>query len=87
MNTTTNYFDEHIVYMYTQIVNNYMPDFMKGYEYTPWIFSLLGSVVIGLSGILPLIIIPTEQTLKEEGYKDRKLIFVYLLFVSLYRQY
>lgn len=64
------YFDEHIAYVYTEIVNNYLPEFVKGFEYTPWVFSLLGSVVIGLAGILPLIIIPTEEKLDKDGFKD-----------------
>ncbi|KAM7361239.1 zinc transporter Zip99C isoform 1-T4 [Cochliomyia hominivorax] len=70
MNSTTGFFDEHIVMLYTHLVNQYVPDYFKAFEYTPWIFSLLGSVVIGLSGILPLLIIPTDETLKEKGYKD-----------------
>jgi len=70
MNVTRGYFDEQIVQIYASLVNNYMPDFFKSFEYTPWVFSLLGSVVIGLSGILPLIIIPTDDKLKKEGYSD-----------------
>ncbi|KOC68282.1 Uncharacterized protein WH47_03440 [Habropoda laboriosa] len=30
-------------------------------EHTPWIFSLLGSTMIGLTGIFPLLIIPIEE--------------------------
>nr|XP_014098416.1 zinc transporter ZIP13 homolog [Bactrocera oleae]XP_014098417.1 zinc transporter ZIP13 homolog [Bactrocera oleae]XP_014098418.1 zinc transporter ZIP13 homolog [Bactrocera oleae]XP_036212730.1 zinc transporter ZIP13 homolog [Bactrocera oleae] len=74
MNSTGNFFDEQLVHIYTHLVHNYMPDFLltmtKHFVYTPWVFSLLGSVVIGLAGILPLIIIPTDENLKEGGYKD-----------------
>ncbi|XP_037946773.1 zinc transporter ZIP13 homolog [Teleopsis dalmanni] len=70
MNVTEGYFDEHFIQIYTHLVHNYVPDFFTSFEYTPWIFSLLGSVVIGLSGILPLLIIPTEEKLAKEGYKD-----------------
>ncbi|XP_054725809.1 zinc transporter ZIP13 homolog [Anastrepha obliqua] len=74
MNTSGNYFDEQLVHIYTHLVHNYVPDFVltmgKHFEYTPWIFSLLGSVVIGLSGILPLFIIPTGEKLEKGGYAD-----------------
>lgn len=69
---TTSAFDDNLVQLYTHLVKNYMPEFLTAFEYTPWVFSLLGSVVIGLSGILPLIIIPTNEKLKTQGYSDRK---------------
>ncbi|XP_055385038.1 zinc transporter ZIP13 homolog isoform X2 [Condylostylus longicornis] len=58
MNSTT-FFDENLIFVYKEVVQNYLPNFVKNFEYTPWVFSLLGSAVIGLSGILPLAIIPT----------------------------
>ncbi|XP_065371421.1 zinc transporter ZIP13 homolog [Calliphora vicina] len=70
MNSTAGFFDDHIVMLYTHLVNQYVPEYIKGLEYTPWVFSLLGSVVIGLSGILPLLIIPTDEKLNKQGYKD-----------------
>ncbi|XP_043483025.1 zinc transporter ZIP13 [Leptopilina heterotoma] len=33
---------------------------MDYFEYQPWFFSLIGSFMVGLSGILPLLIIPIE---------------------------
>lgn len=30
-------------------------------DYTPWLFSLLGSTMIGLTGIFPLLVIPIEE--------------------------
>lgn len=75
MNASTGFFDEHIAALYTHLVDQYMPAYFVGFEYTPWLFSLLGSVVIGLSGILPLIIIPTDDNLNKEGFKDRKFNF------------
>lgn len=64
MNATFSSFDDQIVHFYGQIVNHYLPSCFVNYEYTPWIYSLLGSVVIGLSGILPLAIM--------DEYKNRK---------------
>ena len=72
MNATGTFLDEQIVYLYTELVNNYMPEFVKSFVYTPWVFSMLGSVIIGLSGILPLIIIPNQEEMDKEGYSDRK---------------
>ncbi|CAD6995170.1 unnamed protein product [Ceratitis capitata] len=74
MNTSGIFFDEQFAQIYTHLVQNYVPDFImeasKHFVYTPWVFSLLGSVVIGLAGILPLIIIPSEEKLKKGGFKD-----------------
>ena len=30
------------------------------FEYQPWIFSLIGSTMVGLSGVLPLLVIPID---------------------------
>ncbi|XP_065371422.1 zinc transporter ZIP13 homolog [Calliphora vicina] len=70
MNSTAGFFYDHIVMLYTHLVNQCVPEYFKDFEYTPWVFSLLGSVVIGLSGILPLLIIPTDEKLNKQGYKD-----------------
>ncbi|XP_076246016.1 zinc transporter Zip99C isoform X2 [Calliopsis andreniformis] len=31
------------------------------FEYTPWLFSLLGSTMIGLTGIFPLLVVPIDE--------------------------
>jgi len=72
MTNHSSFFDEHFAMIYSNMMDNYVPEYFKSFEYTPWVFSLLGSVVIGLSGIFPLIIIPTEEKMAKEGYKDRK---------------
>ncbi|XP_017041801.1 zinc transporter ZIP13 homolog [Drosophila ficusphila] len=83
MTTNGSFFDEHFAMIYSNIMDQYMPEYFKSFQYTPWVFSLLGSVVIGLSGIFPLIIIPTEEKMAKEGYKDpaeSKLLRVLLSF-------
>lgn len=50
----------------------YLPDYIRSLEYVPWVFSLLGSALIGLSGILPLIIIPSDADGKDKELKNRK---------------
>ena len=87
MNSTVGFFDEHIVMLYTHLVNQYMPEYFLAFEYTPWIFSLLGSVVIGLSGILPLLIIPTDEKLNEQGFKDRKWFLLQYCLYPLHNMY
>lgn len=37
----------------------YLPDAIRDITYVPWVFSLLGSLLIGLSGVLPMLIIPS----------------------------
>ncbi|XP_039436639.1 zinc transporter ZIP13 homolog [Culex pipiens pallens] len=58
MNISTAFMDEAMVFLYREVVDAYLPDCIKSLEYTPWVFSLLGSALIGLSGILPLLVIP-----------------------------
>ncbi|XP_053682601.1 zinc transporter ZIP13 homolog [Sabethes cyaneus] len=65
MNMSAAFVDETFVYLYREVMDNYMPAYFKQMEYTPWIFSLIGSALIGLSGILPLVVIPV-------GDKDSK---------------
>lgn len=64
--------DETLRFIYSEIIERYTPEYIKTieFEYTPWIFSVLGSIVIGLSGILPLFVIPNDAVGKE--FNDRK---------------
>lgn len=64
----------------------YVPEYVSGYirtiQYVPWVFSLLGSALIGLSGILPLLIIPSgageadknKEIKNRECYRDFSVI-------------
>lgn len=54
----------------TVLLDLYVPEYLRQIHYVPWVFSLLGSALIGLSGILPLIIIPSVEEGKE--IKNRK---------------
>jgi hypothetical protein len=83
MNETLAIMDETIQYYYKEVMEHYMPEYIKQMEYTPWIFSLLGSALIGMAGILPLILIPDTAAVdpkangKQAGSspKDRKWFF------------
>lgn len=55
-----------------ELLELYVPEFIRSIKYVPWVFSLLGSALIGLSGILPLIIIPSVTTGKDKEIKNRK---------------
>lgn len=50
----------------------YIPEYIRTIEYVPWVFSLLGSALIGLSGILPLIIIPSVAAGTDKEIKNRE---------------
>lgn len=72
MNVSTDYFfDSSVLQIYSEIVSDYLPDFLKGFEYTPWVWSLVGAAIIGLSGIFPLLIIPSIQTNNNVASKDK----------------
>lgn len=49
-------------------------------DYQPWIMSLLGSVLVGLSGILPLLVIPVEDTATLKTGTGAKTLRVLLSF-------
>lgn len=70
MNLSTAFMDETFVYLYREVMENYVPAYFKSMEYTPWVFSLLGSALIGLSGILPLAVIPVGTEGGDKEFKD-----------------
>lgn len=39
-----------------------IPGFFTGLEYTPSLWAMFGSILVGLSGVLPLLVIPIDQT-------------------------
>lgn len=89
MNMTTLFIDDTMRHIYHEIWENYMPTLFKGFEYTPWVFSLMGSALIGLSGILPLFVIPID-TIDTKAGNSRKFFFGNLrkfFFTSLYIPY
>jgi hypothetical protein len=54
--------------VYKTFANDYIPDawipvisLLRNAEYYPWLFSMIGSAIIGLSGVLPLLVIPIED--------------------------
>lgn len=54
-----------------ELLDLYLPEYIRTMTYVPWVFSLLGSALIGLSGILPLLIIPSHNETDKE-MKNRK---------------
>lgn len=87
MNTTLSpAMDETLRYIYFEVIDKYTPDYIKTieFEYTPWVFSVLGSIVIGLSGIFPLLIIPSDTT----DFGDRKyFVTIPFFFASMCIEY
>lgn len=45
-----------------QIMVEITPEVLGGWEELPWLWAMFGSVLIGLSGVLPLFIIPIDET-------------------------
>lgn len=49
-------------FLYDMIMEMWSPwDAMENLNYAPWVFSLLGSTMIGLTGIFPLLIVPIQE--------------------------
>lgn len=46
---------------------DYLVNFMDELDEHPWLFAALASLLVGLSGILPLLIIPIDET---ANFKD-----------------
>lgn len=82
MNFSHPFVDETWQYIYKEVVAN-IPDCISDIPYKPWVFSLLGSVLIGLSGILPLLVIPNQtDDEKEKGtnHAESKTLKILLSF-------
>jgi zinc transporter 13 len=48
---------------YKEIMTDLIPDgFLLGTETLPWFWAMMGSIMVGLSGVLPLLVIPIDQT-------------------------
>lgn len=65
------FMDDTFEYIFGEITP-YISEYFKSFEYTPWIFSILGSIIIGLSGILPLLIIPDTTNDKDAATSNRE---------------
>lgn len=75
MNQTpqTETMDETIGYIYREMIEPFVPEFVTSIGYVPWMFSLIGSALVGLAGILPLLVIPVDAGVDvKDSDKDRK---------------
>lgn len=54
---------------YKEIIRELVPGWICALEYMPWLWAIFGSILVGLSGVLPLLVIPIDQTdnLKQGG--------------------
>lgn len=71
-NLTSVFLDDTLQFVCQELVTNYVPDFITSMPYRPWMFSVLGSILIGLSGILPLLVIPTQTEDEKKKGVNRK---------------
>lgn len=65
------------------IFPEYFYSFFEELDEHPWLFSALASILVGLSGILPLLIIPINET---ASFKDGGKYFCNLLIIFLILQ-
>lgn len=63
--------DETWQYICTEVTAA-IPAFVYDIPYRPWVFSVLGAVLIGLSGILPLVLIPAQSEDEKNSGANRK---------------
>lgn len=54
---------------YNEIIRELVPGWLCTLEYKPTLWAMFGSILVGLSGVLPLLVIPIDQTdnLKQGG--------------------
>lgn len=54
---------------YEGIMLESMPEWISFFDYMPWMWAMFGSILVGLSGVLPLLVIPIDETddLKQGG--------------------
>lgn len=57
------------------LLPEYMYSFVDQLDEHPWLFSGLASVLVGLSGIFPLLVIPLDAT---DTFTDGREYYVYL---------
>lgn len=55
-------------YEFEEILSEVMLEWIS-FDYLPWMWAMFGSILVGLSGVLPLLVIPIDQTddLKQGG--------------------
>lgn len=58
---------------------SYLPEYLYSFvdelDEHPWLFASLASVLVGLSGILPLLVIPLDSTATFENGREYQFYF------------
>lgn len=70
---------------YKNVTTELLPDWLRTtitgeVEYNPFLFSAIGSVLVGLSGVLPLLIIPIDETANLKQGRSANTLKVLLSF-------
>ncbi|CAH1154059.1 unnamed protein product [Phaedon cochleariae] len=47
---------------YKEVIKDLVPEWICTLEYIPWLWAMFGSLLVGLSGVLPLLVIPIDET-------------------------
>ncbi|XP_044272236.1 zinc transporter ZIP13 homolog [Tribolium madens] len=61
MATTMNLL-ELVTGLHGALFDGVAPGWLFSMDYMPWLWAMIGSVLVGLSGVLPLLVIPIDQT-------------------------
>ncbi|XP_044742784.1 zinc transporter ZIP13 homolog [Chrysoperla carnea] len=61
INCTVMVDENNIAFVYNDMVQHLVANLTMGIDYNPWIFAALGSTLIGLSGVFPLLIISIDD--------------------------
>lgn len=74
INCTVMVDENNIAFVYNDMVQHLVANLTMGIDYNPWIFAALGSTLIGLSGIFPLLIISIDDgiNMKNGGKSSAK---------------
>ncbi|KAK4875371.1 hypothetical protein RN001_011793 [Aquatica leii] len=55
-------FSELIANIDQNVMLEILPEVLTGWDQVPWLWAVFGSLLIGLSGVLPLLVIPIDET-------------------------
>lgn len=74
------------VLYYKEAMLELVPPWILAIGYIPWVGAMIGSLLVGLSGVLPLLVIPIDQTddLRQGGQKLR--FYLCWMFVTFWPQ-
>ncbi|XP_018319154.1 zinc transporter ZIP13 homolog [Agrilus planipennis] len=65
---------------YKTLMLEFVPGWIFTFEYLPWLWAMFGSMLIGLSGVLPLLVIPLDESVNLKSGESANLLKTLLSF-------